>query len=202
MMVTKGRSEYREAFREHPLPARVNCKPEYEVVREEGVIEGVTTSRKAFGLPMKAKKTAPCKPADGYWQPKGDHCMVTSYMAGYPGKTAERVKPVQTITKNGYKTKFVAEPVYKTDYVQLELPERFVREKETYTPSKHKFQGESTVRSDFPPRSSRPRESFKQTLSLTSVFMKSDGPFPNKTVYKDAFPFHEIPSIEKSTPHA
>ena len=44
-MFTRGRSEYREEFREHPLPARLNFKPEYHVVREDGRMEGVTTSK-------------------------------------------------------------------------------------------------------------------------------------------------------------
>ena len=31
-------------------------------------------------------------------------------------RCAERVKPVQTPVKNAYKTKFVAEPIYKSKF--------------------------------------------------------------------------------------
>ncbi|XP_012876214.1 PREDICTED: protein FAM154A [Dipodomys ordii] len=144
-------SEYTENYPTYNsyLP-RDSFKPKGEYKKGPIPMEGMTTSRRDFGLhkvvPVKLHQPDPFVPSEGNMD------MLTTYKQDFNSYTVSRVDAIKPRdSKYPCTEKMESLPTYKADYLSWNQPKReLLRPPHSYRPASTKFDNRTTHQDDYP----------------------------------------------------
>lgn len=133
--------------------------------------------------------TPPKEPFDGRTTVQSDYITF-----GTTEPTRSLKPPVETKLST---EPFEASTSYQLSYTPRAIPARFHRPTQTYTPSKEKFSGSTTFRSDFPGHEGIPPA---QSLRPSQAPRLSDSPFDGNTVSRQSYRSWQLPKRHSRPP--
>ncbi|XP_076443327.1 uncharacterized protein LOC143281916 [Babylonia areolata] len=165
---------------------RESCRPDRAAFASNAPFQASTTNRADFQEKPLGQRYVHRQPE--YVRPDGDMDMTTTSKSQFrqfqlDGRRQPVEKPGSSHILRG------AGPMenrsgYNTDFTEVRSPRReLMKPKATYAPSEGKFQGESTAKSDYVPKSLSPRETYRPTWEP----IQSDVPFESSTENRESF---------------
>ncbi|CAL1545864.1 unnamed protein product [Lymnaea stagnalis] len=183
------RSEYVKRYQEYPLQKTQSYRPPNELVKGRGEVESVTVFRRDFPEHQLQKRER-ARPADGNLRPEGQHDFTSSYQNEFPERTSERRQPYKPDNDKQPLAAFDAQPSYREDYREWELPKKQQLEKQQWHPPDQPFEGKTTIMTDYQEHHVSPRVDHRPNQRS----MLSDEPFKASTDYTDTYKEHPLPA--------
>ncbi|ESN93707.1 hypothetical protein HELRODRAFT_180571 [Helobdella robusta] len=177
-------SEYTQEYKEHPLEARVNYKPQYQLKTNQGPMDDMTTHKFDY-IPYEVEK--PYKRQTEAWQkPEGNMEVITNYHKDFTEKPLDIIRSFKPEEVKKSLGKFEGEPTYQADYKPWESKPRvkFGPPEPNTQLSDQPFHGNTNYQTDFIPYKTIP--STKSMKPITGP-VHSDAPFIDATDYKESY---------------
>ena len=180
-------TEYTNVYKQHPLGARENFKPNHDPVHG-GEFQDKTTQRQDY-VPHPLDRPYVRQP-ELYKRPEGQMADMTSYKKDY---TEKQAPPARAIRHDGQKMesgRFEGEPTYRADYKKWDASrqEPFGM-RDSWQPPTQPFGGESTMHHDYQKYNAARREAMRPQEAT----IRSDQPLQDMTDYRAAYTKHPLP---------
>ncbi|KAH9520114.1 hypothetical protein Btru_060016 [Bulinus truncatus] len=189
LLLNGPRSEYVKKYQQYPLQKTKSIRPFDEMIKGQGEVEAVSVFRRDYPEHQLPKRERPGA-LEGNLRSEGQHDFTSSYQKEYPERSTERRKPYRPENERGPLADFDAQPSYRDDYREWDLPKKHQVQREPWRPPEQPFVGQTTIMTDYVEHQVSPRVDHKPNLRM----VQSDVPFNDSTDYKDTFKEHPLPA--------